>query len=312
MKAVPKPSILIVDDERLNLLTLSKMLSAEYSLIMAKNGDDAVTLALQSLPDLILLDTVMPEQDGFAVLETLKRNPCTRDIPVIMMAGQLTSADESKGYYAGASDFLHKPFTQPAVQARVRTGIRLVHLERQVEELTMTDNVTGLPNKRSFLERMAIEWPRAVREKQFVSYLLINVDDYDQYEEAYGHAQAAKMLLTVSKSFTRMIRRATDMVARLNNDDFAAILPHTDLVGAYRIAEALRERIETLKIATDDGTLTTTTISIGLVSSTPAVGDKADWMYEEAARLLSLAQENGKNRVEFDRSKLQSHEIEVG
>jgi diguanylate cyclase (GGDEF)-like protein len=215
-----------------------------------------------------------------------------------MMAGTLTPADESKGYYAGAATFLHKPFTQPAVLACVRTYIRLAQLERRVEELTLTDNVTGLPNRRSFMERMAIEWPRAVREKQFVSYLLINIDNYEEYEEAYGHTQAMKMLGVVAKSFTRMIRRATDMVARLDSDDFAAILPHTGREGACRIAEMIRERIETLKIVTEDGTLTTTTISVGVVSSTPAVGDKADWMYEEAARLLHLAKANGRNRVE--------------
>jgi len=158
-----KNRLLIVDDEKLNIEILGSILSPDYTVYMTKSGSSAIELANKHLPDLILLDIIMPDMDGFDVLVALKASEKTRDIPVIFITGLDSVKDEEKGLALGAADFIHKPFSNSIVQSRVRNQIQLVNQIRELvklqEELETAVKTAEAANstKSAFLARMSHE-----------------------------------------------------------------------------------------------------------------------------------------------------------
>lgn len=123
------PKLLVVDDEPVNLKLLKQVLQQDYRLSFAKNGIDAIELASRELPDLILLDVMMPEMTGFEVCQRLKSAPNTQNIPVIFVTALRDEVDETQGFESGAVDYITKPITPAIVKARVRTHLSLVRAE---------------------------------------------------------------------------------------------------------------------------------------------------------------------------------------
>jgi PleD family two-component response regulator len=156
--------ILIVDDEKINIMALARFLKPEYEIIVATDGVSAVETAKKHEPDIILLDILMPEMTGFEVLIQLKNAGETMNIPVIFITGLSNAADEEKGLLLGAVDYITKPFNQNIVKARISTHIKMTDYIRTIEKLCMLDTLTGLPNRRGFDSRIEAEWGRAFRE----------------------------------------------------------------------------------------------------------------------------------------------------
>jgi signal transduction histidine kinase/HPt (histidine-containing phosphotransfer) domain-containing protein len=163
MSSNEKNRLLIVDDEKLNIEVLGSILSPDYTVYMTKSGSSAIELANKYIPDLILLDIIMPDMDGFDVLNALKASEKTRDIPVIFITGLDSVKDEEKGLALGAADFIHKPFSNSIVQSRVRNQIQLVNQIRELvklqEELETAVKTAEAANstKSAFLARMSHE-----------------------------------------------------------------------------------------------------------------------------------------------------------
>ena len=135
MLRAEKNRILIVDDEKANIEILSSILSPEYTVYMTKSGFGAIELASKHSPDLILLDILMPDMDGYEVLSALKASEETQDIPIIFITGLDSVQDEERGLSLGAADFIHKPFSNSIVQSRVRNQIQLVNQIRELVRL---------------------------------------------------------------------------------------------------------------------------------------------------------------------------------
>ena len=125
-KAAEKKVLLLVDDDADNLQVVHSILKDKYKMRVAMSGAKALDLArVEPVPDLILLDVMMPEMDGYEVCSRLKADQTTREIPVIFLTGKIEVADETRGFEAGAVDYIHKPFSPPIVKARVRTQLML-------------------------------------------------------------------------------------------------------------------------------------------------------------------------------------------
>jgi len=163
MRNNEKNRVLIVDDEKLNIEVLGSILSPDYTVFMSKSGSSAIELANKHSPDLILLDIIMPDMDGFEVLNALKASEKTRDIPVIFITGLDSVKDEEQGLALGAADFIHKPFSNSIVQSRVRNQIQLVNQIRELvklqEDLEAAVKTAEAANstKSAFLARMSHE-----------------------------------------------------------------------------------------------------------------------------------------------------------
>jgi len=145
MKSQAKSKILIVDDDRANLMYLDNLLSEESTLHMAKNGAQALKRADEHMPDLILLDIVMPEMNGYEVLSELKKSERTRNIPVIFISGLNTYDDEMKGLELGADDYIFKPFNDAIVRLRVRNRLNIINQMRLIFEMEIAGQ-SGLAN----------------------------------------------------------------------------------------------------------------------------------------------------------------------
>jgi len=292
-----KPIILIVDDELSSLKILNQILSNDYDILMAKSGEEALELAVSEIPDLILLDVIMGDMSGYDVLLKLKKLPETSLTPVIFITGLTSAEDEEKGLILGASDYIAKPYLDVVVRARVKTQINNVRQRREIERLSMTDALTGIPNRRSFDFRLALEWAHSIREKKPISILMIDLDNFKIYNDTYGHLQGDMMLKTVAGALATAAKRAQDIAARIGGEEFAILLPNTEMQAATDIARNLCQTIRNTVVYTADGIKTSITVSIGVACARPSPGDLAENLIAQADARLYQAKGEGRNRV---------------
>ena len=302
-------TILIVDDERPNLEVLSRILQSEYKnydgavqlnyrIIAAKTGEAALKMALNDKPDLILLDIILPGINGFEVLSKLKESEGTRSIPVIIITGLDSIADEEMGFFLGAVDYITKPFNKSLVKARVMTHLRIVEQMRLIEHLGWLDPLTGIANRRNLDAHMVMEWGRAVREKTPFSFCMIDVDHFKLVNDTYGHQQGDIVLKSVAGIIRSSVKRSADFVARWGGEEFAVVLPSTDISGALEVAEIIRAKIEKAVFPSLTGASDIKiTVSAGVASSMPYVENSMTSFLEEADQALYAAKEAGRNRV---------------
>jgi diguanylate cyclase (GGDEF)-like protein len=298
MEEQEKFRILVIDDETANLMVLNRILSPEYTVFTAKSGEEGLNRVASDPPDLILLDIILPGINGFEVLKTLKGAPETRSIPVMIITGLNNDVDEEKGLLLGAVDYISKPFKNHIVIARVKTHIQIVQHIKMIERLGLIDPLTNIPNRRCFDERFAIEWRRVTRDKQPISFLMMDVDKFKTYNDTYGHPQGDTLLTTIAKIFNSAARRPGDIAARLGGEEFGVLLPGTGLEGALEVAEEIRSHVEASRIPTVDGkTITQVTISIGVAVREPSSDIATEAFKAWADENLYKAKETGRNRV---------------
>jgi diguanylate cyclase (GGDEF)-like protein len=293
-----KLSILVIDDETANLAVLNRVLSPEYTVFTAKSGEEGLSRVASDPPDLILLDIIMPGIDGFEVLKTLKESPETKSIPVIIITGLDNDRDEERGLMLGAVDYISKPFKNHIIIARVHTHLQILQHIRMVEQLGLIDPLTNIANRRCFDDRLDIEWRRAIREKQPISFMMMDVDKFKNYNDTYGHPQGDTLLQTIAKIFNSAARRPGDLAARLGGEEFGVLLPDTGIEGALEVAEEIRSRVEAARIITADGnTITSITISIGVTVHVPTDDSSVESFLSQADKNLYIAKEGGRNQV---------------
>jgi diguanylate cyclase (GGDEF)-like protein len=292
-----KLSILVVDDEKSNIDVLNHILKDRYKLYIAKNGEAALKIARENLPNLILLDVIMPDMDGFEVLAELKKSEHTNKIPVIFITGQDSKEAEINGLNKGAVDYITKPFHNTIVEARVHTHMKIVEQMRIIERMSIMDELTDLPNRRYLNDQLAREWGRAIRETLSISILIIDVDRFKNYNDAYGHPQGDVLLRTISGIFREALKRPADFVARWGGEEFIMLLPGSDLEGAMNVAERVRASVEGTAIPRADGADTSATVSIGINSERPIIQTPAAGFVSRADKALYAAKESGRNRT---------------
>ncbi|MCL1911958.1 MAG: diguanylate cyclase [Leptospirales bacterium] len=292
-----KNSILIVDDDESDIVILTSILSPEYAVFAVKNGRDAVEIGEEHIPDIILLDVIMPEMNGYDVIAALKNSHKTRNVPVIFITGLDSSEDEEKGLALGAADYISKPFSPSIVSLRVRNQIQMLNMVRTIEKLTVTDQLTGISNRRGFDNRIDLEWRRAMREDTPISILLLDIDKFKEYNDTYGHQQGDVLLQTLAKIIAKSLRRSIDFVARWGGEEFVVLLQNTGLSGALILAERIRTNVENTVILCEDGTKTKVTVSIGVNTQVPERGSLCDNFIAKADKALYEAKKTGRNKV---------------
>jgi len=292
-----KNRILIVDDDTSALIELASILKQDYKIYTVKDGASALEKAEESIPDLILLDVVMPDMDGFEVLDKLQNNEKTKDIPVIFITGSTGSDSEIKGLTAGAVDYVHKPLDEMLVKLRVRHQIQLLNQFRKIEHLSMVDQLTGLPNRRSFEMRIHEEWDRASRDLTAISLMMIDVDHFKKYNDSYGHQQGDVALQALADLFLKSLKRPADFAARWGGEEFIVLLPNTDIDGAFELAETIRIHAAEMDIPAPDGSITKITVSIGVNTRTQGQLTSIEKFVSWTDTALYAAKNRGRNKV---------------
>ncbi len=237
-----KPRILVVDDEVFNLQFLTDLLIADHHISTAKDGMKALQLTESLLPDLVILDVVMPGMDGYEVIRALKADKTTRHIPVIFLTSLDNAQDEEKGLSLGALDYISKPFHPAIVMARVNNILELVQHRKLLEKIALIDGLTGIPNRRAYDDRLRDEWQRACRSGDPFSLAFVDVDFFKSFNDTYGHAAGDLALKKVAQTLNRVLKRSSDFVARYGGEEFAFILPSISFQNAQAFAvQACRE-----------------------------------------------------------------------
>ncbi|MCC2606462.1 diguanylate cyclase [Planctobacterium marinum] len=286
-----KPKILIVDDEKSNLKILSEFLGGDGQIMLAKSGKQALEKAARALPDIILLDVVMPDMDGFEVLKQLKAAPGTRLIPVIFITGLTDVTFEEKGLALGASDYIIKPIHEQLVRARVKLHLQLVKQQRLLEQVALIDPLTGLCNRRKYEDVSNIEWRAAVRYGGDFSVALLNLDGFKAFNEMHGYATGDELLIQVASQLAQQIRRAKDLVARFSGQEFVLLMPGTERQGAQTAAEKCLSAISGLKMPGGTGRVAGVTVSVGGVTARASMSLTLDEVMLKVRQKLNQAQQ---------------------
>ena len=182
-----KPRLLVVDDQPTNIQVLYRVFAGDCQVCMATSGPQALPTAHQEAPDVILLDVMMPDMDGYEVCRLLKQDNVTRDIPVLFVTAHHETQEETRGLEAGAVDFITKPINPAVVRARVRTHLTLKRQTDVLKQLVFVDALTRAFNRRYFDEHLPEEWGRAQRTSKSLGLLMVDVDYFKQYNDVYGH-----------------------------------------------------------------------------------------------------------------------------
>lgn len=295
-----KQRVLVVEDEKINRTVLVALLKDDYQVILAKTGEQALErLASDDQIDVVLLDVLMPDMDGYEVLRHIKDNDATREIPVIFLTALNSTNDEEKGLRLGASDYIGKPFSPAIVKARVSNLARFVRQRKLLETLAGRDGLTEIPNRRAFDQALLQEIARSLRNGQNLSLALIDVDFFKQYNDHYGHAAGDNSLKLVAKTIAEALRRPNDLAARYGGEEFAVILPDSDAAGGQEVAESIRRRVRELGIEhTQSGAAPEVTVSIGGITVTGRQGS-AEELLVAADRQLYAAKQQGRNRIRW-------------
>ncbi|MES2126236.1 MAG: diguanylate cyclase [Pseudomonadota bacterium] len=289
--------ILVVDDAMENIQILFQALQEEHEVLFALNGTKALEIAQQQRPDLILLDAVMPDMDGYAVCQALRENVSTRDIPVIFVTALKTPEDETRALEGGAADFITKPVNAAVVRARVRTQLTVKRQADVLRELTLTDSLTGVSNRRAFDETLENEWRRCARAGVPIGIIMVDIDHFKNYNDEYGHQAGDACLQEVSAAMRRAASRPQDMVARYGGEEFVILLPQENLAGVESVAKKLLEEVDMLGIAHARSPVGNhVSISMGLASVVPNDGSDIGALVRQADTLLYEAKAAGRNR----------------
>lgn len=293
-----RQKVLIADDEHLNRKVLSDLLGDQYMVILAKNAEQAMEKAYHHQPDLILLDVVMPDRNGFDVLRELKQMPDTQNIPVIFISALDSEDDEEKGLLLGACDYIAKPFRQSLVKARIDIHMQMASQRKLLEELANLDGLTNVANRRCFERHLQDEWKRAQRTQQPLSILLLDIDHFKLYNDNYGHGGGDHVLKKVAKTLQQRLRRPADIVARYGGEEFVVMLPDTDADGGRCLAEGLLTQVERLEIHHGfSPTCPRISISVGGVTTVPNSMDNMRALLDQADTALYEAKRQGRNRA---------------
>ena len=292
-----RSSILIVDDEVTNINMLVHMLWEDYTLYVAKDGPAAIEMAKIHNPNLILLDIIMPGMNGYQVLEELRNSDNTKNIPIIFITGLSSSEDEEKGLSMEVADYISKPFAPSIVKLRIQNQMKLINYLQIIERMSMTDALTGLHNRRSFNERLRQEWGRAIREGASLGLIMLDVDNFKDYNDTYGHQQGDIVLQSVARVFFDVLKRSTDFVARWGGEEFIVLLPGSDIEAATLIAESIRVAVENADVNMKDGSVTRVTVSAGVNELAPSRDSIIDKFISDADKAMYIAKGQGRNRV---------------
>ena len=283
--------ILVVDDNEVNLELLAHWLEQEaYVVCTAANGFEALAKIEIEKPDIILLDIMMPELDGFETCRRIKADPAMASIPVVMVTALDGIDDLVTGFEAGAADFLTKPWNPRELIARVRVQLQRKQDYERVLERALVDALTGAFNRHYFDAHAPRLAARCRAGGRPIAVLMIDVDSLKQINDAHGHAAGNHALKHVVNRVTSALR-PSDLVARIGGDEFAVVMPETDLEAAVQIAERLRDRVGDTPV---EGV--TVTVSIGVAAPTPDEDDLNATLRRADAALYAAKRAGGNRR----------------
>ncbi len=287
-----RKKILVVDDEEDILKILDTILAdAGFEVATYNTGRNVQDKITEFMPDLVLLDIMLPGMDGMSIKEQLNSDPQLSSIPVIFLTAKKETDDVVKGLDLGADDYVTKPFNGEELVARIKA---ILGKKSFYEDMAMTDDLTGLPNSRFFQKELAVTFTTAKRYDKVFSLAIVDINDFKNINDTYGHATGDLVLKTFS-SVAKETLRESDMVARFGGDEFVIIMPETDSKQAVMAIDRLKKNVEGKKFMDKDiDKELTFTISAGAVTFADSIADETQMfkmadskLYEDKRRKVA-------------------------
>lgn len=288
-------TILAVDDTPSNLDILIDLLE-EYDVIDATNGEDALDIANEEDIDLILLDIMMPDMDGFEVCKQLKANEKTKDIPIIFITGQSDEESIQKAYEYGGSDYVTKPFLPLELKARVKKELKIQEMMEELRLLASTDPLTKLYNRRYFYEVSQHIFMLAKREQSDLGVIMLDIDKFKSINDTYGHQVGDEVIKFLASTLQKSLRKS-DVACRYGGEEFVILLPHIAEENIKELAEKIRVRVESSSVKLGDEKELKFTISLGCAKLDSINDTSLDMLIHRADEALYEAKNSGRNKV---------------
>lgn len=305
--------LLLVDDEELSMAYLKEVVKPwGYEVITASDGLQAWEyLQNEQEPVLAVVDWVMPGMDGIELCRRIRDRAQGHMIYVIMLTVRSDKEGLVLALDSGADDYISKPFHAEELKSRLQVGRRmleyqytlaclteeLIQTNQELHRMVAIDGLTGIPNRRHFEERYKEEWRRAMRDEIPLAVIMIDIDYFKKYNDFYGHIAGDTCLKQVAQVLSQTISRAGDLVARCGGEEFVALLPNTDGVGAVVVAESLRSAVNRLALAHCGCPSQLLSISLGVASCFPQQRDNPAELLKKADQALYQAKAAGRNNV---------------
>lgn len=292
MQSLPNATILVVDDQPINIQVIYQILGEQYQILMATSGPEAINVCKKSMPDLVLMDVVMPEQDGLTTCKLMKADSEIANIPVIFVTGLQQQSEENACWDAGAVDFIQKPVNPSTLQNRVKAHLTLKRQADLLRSMAYVDGLTGVYNRRYFEKYLHSQVAVCKRLQQPIAIMIIDIDHFKQYNDHFGHLAGDDALKLVAQCLKNSSQRPADLVARYGGEEFVCVLPNTDSTGAAHLAAQMLVAISDLAIEHPTSTTGKVSISIGVAATT----NYSTNLTQLADEQLYLAKQQGRNR----------------
>ncbi|MBS4030391.1 MAG: diguanylate cyclase [Clostridiales bacterium] len=287
--------ILVVDDNAFNLKLLSDILQkAGYVASTTQDGSQVIKIVNESPPDIILLDLIMPNIDGFEICKLLKDNYQTKDIPIIMITGRTDSESIKKALELGVFDYIKKPIEEIEVIARVQSTLRFKEQLEQLKEMSLKDGLTGLYNHYFLIELFEKELTRHERTGQGMGFIMVDIDFFKKVNDTYGHQTGDFVLKKLSNLLTKSVRQG-DVVGRYGGEEFGIVFANSSKEDAIRACERIRKRVENYVFNVSETDIRIT-VSLGVCYKEPNTTMTCQEMIQYADKALYTAKRNGRNQ----------------
>ena len=300
--------ILVVDDDpAIRLVIRHSMERSGYQVLEASNGLEAVHAVIRQVPDLILMDAVMPEMDGFRATKEIKSLEGCAEIPILMATSLDDDGSIAQAFDAGACDYVTKPFNWSVLKHRVACSLYAADAQRKIQHLAYHDSLTGLPNRMLFMDRIDQAISRAQREQEQFALLFIDIDHFKVINDSMGHAAGDQLLNIISQRLCEMLRKS-DTVARLGGDEFTVIIE--GLEDAEHVINVTKNILASLDVPVDvNGREVHVGGSIG-IAIYPQDGENFGSLLKNADTAMYKAKEQGRNTFQFYASEMSHKAIQ--
>ena len=286
--------ILVVDDQPINIQLIYQILGSHYKILMATSGKQAIKICIDSMPDLVLMDVMMPLQDGLETCRLMKANNSIAAIPVIFVTGVQQQEEEDACWQAGGVDFIQKPFNANTLRHRVHVHLTLKKQSDLLRSLAFIDGLTSVYNRRYFDQELIKQLASCKRQSTPLALLIIDIDHFKLFNDQFGHLAGDDALRKVAKALTGSCARPQDLIARYGGEEFVAILPDTDAAGAVFIANKMLQNVRQLHLAHPTTELGIVSISIGIAIADTTTGYDSN-VTDKADKQLYLTKQQGRN-----------------
>ncbi|MFT5276688.1 MAG: diguanylate cyclase (GGDEF)-like protein [Glaciecola sp.] len=287
--------VLIIDDSEIELKLYINGLGQDFDVSFSPNAQTAWEL-LNSvpLPDAIVLDIQMPNEDGLQLCSRIKETQFIQDVPIIFISSLTDPAAKSQAFEAGGADFVAKPPIMSELIARLKRHVALYRKTKKLESLIFIDPLTHLPNASKFQEVLGIEWSRCARYWHHITLLMVRVENLDQIRDTEGNDKYFSTIAAVAEGLASAGNRPGDLVATLSNDKFAVLLSDCGHEGATLKAQQIMSKFESGELANTGAPLSCT---VGFAVAAPAGGESSRVLFRSVENVMLESQQRGTGKI---------------